>query len=208
MVAITSCSPAIHGILDGVVVRFFTLRREFPLAIHAIAASNLERCHYSLTGLEVCHLFAHRIYDAAEFVSEDVAFLEFDNSACIKSAFCSHPLRDCPVPCSRCRSDPQIVLPVTLTMTSVGSMTFGFGASTELTVSCSPRNLSRVSERTKFHRVLAVPGQSLHSGAAWVGILLPVPRRVCHVLLGGSISSVANGLLDNVRCLGKSHFDV
>jgi len=79
------------------------------------------------------------------------------------------------IPCKRCKSLPQIVLPVTLSMTSPSSMIFGRVVST-VSNSISKKGDALwhwqkwwIEWLTNFNRIFSLPGQGFHS-MAWVAI--------------------------------------
>ena len=58
-----------------------TLRRKFLLAVHAIAACDLETGDDAIAFLQVLDLGTELVDFTAELVAEDVAFLELDDGA-------------------------------------------------------------------------------------------------------------------------------
>lgn len=108
-------------------------------------------------------------------------------------------------PCSKWRSLPQIVLPVTLRITSLSSTIFGFGHSTDGDWDQLRLTVRRGGLRILTHldAVLALPGQSLH-GLGGIAILLAVAGGIGDILLRDGVITMADGLL-SLGCNLRQH---
>lgn len=101
------------------------------------------------------------------------------------SPFCSSTM----LPCRRCKSLPQTVLPVTFKSTSLLSTSLGLGTSPVGAVSTFG-NCSEHCRLTNCHFVLAFPAQGFHSSSARIREMFRIPcgirdiLRDCRIALG------------------------
>lgn len=79
-----SSAAAVHGVLDRVRVRALALRRLLLVAVVAVSAGDLETGNDSVALLQVLHAGPHLVDNAAEFMAEDVAFLQLDDRAVVQ----------------------------------------------------------------------------------------------------------------------------
>lgn len=154
-------AAAVHLFLRRRGIRTVAHRAELFLAVRAITAGNLERCDDALTRLKGFDRWSDPVNYTHKLVAKDIALLEGEDLTLVQVEVRAYVK-------VRGRGDmtnsefgiPQMLVPVTLTMTSSGCVMSGMGASMTFT-SFFPNHARAF--------IVSPPSRTLYRGVTSVG---------------------------------------